>query len=71
MGLTGQALSVDQLAALGVRRISIGASLARAVYYRIDAAAQEMITTGTFSYADAQLPQSELNRIFESYLHTP
>jgi 2-methylisocitrate lyase-like PEP mutase family enzyme len=66
MGLTGNALSVTQLGDLGVRRVSIGASLARAVYRLIATAAQEMATRGSFGYADAQLPQSELNRIFEA-----
>lgn len=66
MGLTGNSLNVRQLAELGVRRISIGASLARAVYRMIRDAAQEMRVDGTFNYAAAQLPQDELNRIFES-----
>jgi 2-methylisocitrate lyase-like PEP mutase family enzyme len=65
MGLGGNALSVAQLAELGVRRVSIGASLARAMYYRIREAAQEMATHGTFTYADKQMPQAELNTIFE------
>ena len=65
MGLGATSLSVAQLADLGVRRVSIGASLARAMYYHIREAAREMVSRGTFSYADAQVPQSELNDIFE------
>ena len=65
MGLTGPALSVAQLTELGVRRISIGASLARSVYHLIQSAAREMATLGTFGYAATQVPQGELNRIFE------
>jgi len=64
MGLTGNALSLADLKALGVRRISIGGSLARAMYYHIQQAAREMIEQGTFSYADKQVPQWELNQIF-------
>ena len=58
-------VSFQELADLGVRRVSIGGSLARSVYYRIRQAAQEMFNQGTFSYADKQIPQDELNEIFE------
>jgi len=68
MGLSGSELSVTQLKETGVRRISIGGSLARAVYYQIQKAAEEMFKEGTFSFAQNQLPQSELNKIFESRL---
>src|SRR5262245_16412958 len=65
MGLTGNALSVADLKGLGVRRISIGGSLARSMYYHIREAAKEMMERGTFTYADKQIPQGELNQIFE------
>ena len=65
MGLTGAGVSVTQLAALGVRRVSIGGSLARALYFQIHKAAEEMLQHGTFSYAEQQIPQLELNKIFE------
>jgi len=65
MGLSGSDVSFQELADLGVRRVSIGGSLARSVYYRIRQAAQEMFNQGTFSYADKQIPQDELNEIFE------
>jgi 2-methylisocitrate lyase-like PEP mutase family enzyme len=68
MGLTGNSLSLSDLKRLGVRRISIGGSLARAVYYQIRQAGQEMFERGTFTYADQQIPQSELNAIFEAGL---
>jgi len=68
MGLTGNTLSFSDLKALGVRRVSIGGSLARAMYYQIRQAAREMMERGTFTYADKQIPQDELNRIFESAL---
>lgn len=41
-------------------------SLIRALYHQIRRAAQEMLRDGTFSFARTQIPQSELNRIFES-----
>jgi 2-methylisocitrate lyase-like PEP mutase family enzyme len=66
MGLTGHSHSVAELAALGVRRVSIGASLARAMYHRIREAAREMATRGTFTYAGEQMGHDELNRLFQS-----
>lgn len=68
MGLTGSEVSFAQLCDLGVRRVSIGGSLARSLYFHLRAAAQEMLEHGTFSYVKEQLPQSELNKIFESEL---
>lgn len=65
MGLAGNDLSMSELRALGVRRISIGGSLARAMYYRMREAAQEMLEHGTFGFAEHQIAQSELNQIFE------
>jgi 2-methylisocitrate lyase-like PEP mutase family enzyme len=65
MGLTGARLSVAELAALGVRRVTIGGSLARAMYHQMWQAAREMAEHGTFGYAREQLAQSELNRMFD------
>ena len=42
MGLSGSDVSVPELADLGVRRVSIGGSLARSVFYNIRQAAKEM-----------------------------
>ena len=64
MGLTGSTLTLSQLADLGVRRVSIGGSLARATYGLIRRAAAEMIGQGTFSYADQQIPDAELSAFF-------
>jgi len=64
MGLTGNALSVADLADLGVRRVTVGGSLARSLYEHLRRAAIELRDLGTFSYADQQVPQSELNAIF-------
>jgi 2-methylisocitrate lyase-like PEP mutase family enzyme len=67
MGLSGSTLSVGELAALGVRRITIGGSLARATYGLIRQAAVEMKEQGVFSFADRQIPDGELNRFFASF----
>lgn len=65
MGLTGSPLTVPQLGSLGVRRVTVGGSLARATFGLIRRAAQEMAASGTFSYADQQIPDAELSQFFE------
>lgn len=64
MGLAGVQLSVNQLEDLGVRRISVGSSLARAAYGALERAAQEIHQHGTFSYAEQALPFARLNDLF-------
>jgi 2-methylisocitrate lyase-like PEP mutase family enzyme len=64
MGLTGNALGMDELAKLGVRRVTVGGSIARALYGHLRAAARELFEDGTFGYAAAQMPQDELNALF-------
>lgn len=64
MGLSGGALSVAELAELGVKRISVGSSLARAAYSGFFQAAQEIAHAGTFDYATRGLSFSELNDVF-------
>lgn len=63
MGLSGSALTVPQLGSLGVRRVTIGGSLARATFGLIRKAATEM-AGGTFGFADQQIPHAELSRFF-------
>ena len=64
MGLSGNALPLADLAALGVRRVTVGGSLARAMYGHLRRAAEELRNGGTFSYADGQIPHPDLNDIF-------
>jgi 2-methylisocitrate lyase-like PEP mutase family enzyme len=64
MGLTGNQLTMAQLRDLGVRRVSVGGSLARAVYHHLAAAARELAEHGTFGYADTQIPHTVLNDTF-------
>ncbi|KOG32472.1 isocitrate lyase/PEP mutase family protein [Streptomyces resistomycificus] len=65
MGLTGNALSLDDLRALGVRRVTVGGSIARSMYRHLLSAARELADQGTFSYADDQLSQTDLNQLFQ------
>ena len=64
VGAPGLGLSVADLAALGVARVSLGASLARSAYGALVRDAREVLEQGTFGYADHALPAAELNRVF-------
>ncbi|GAA3198143.1 isocitrate lyase/PEP mutase family protein [Dactylosporangium siamense] len=66
MGLTGNALSLDDLRDLGVRRVTVGGSIARAMYRHLQRAAQEL-AQGTFTYAQDQLSQADLNDLFRPH----
>lgn len=61
MGLAAVPLGVNQLQDLGVRRISVGSSLARAALGAFQRAALEIRDQGTFSYADQAMPFDALN----------
>ncbi|GAB4048582.1 isocitrate lyase/PEP mutase family protein [Catellatospora paridis] len=64
MGLSGNALALDDLRELGVRRVTVGGSIARSVYRQLMRAARELAEQGTFTYADDQVSQHDLNDIF-------
>ena len=64
MGLAGTPMSVNQLEDLGVKRVSIGGSLARATFELIRRAAAEIHDHGTLGYAEEQVLDSELCRFF-------
>jgi len=59
MGLKGATFSVEELGAAGVKRISVGGSLARAALGAFVRAAREMKENGTFTYAAEALPPAE------------
>lgn len=65
MGLSGVTLTVAQLQDLGVKRISVGSSLARAAYGEFFRAAQDIQQNGSFSYAERALPFQQLNDLFK------
>jgi 2-methylisocitrate lyase-like PEP mutase family enzyme len=67
MGLGHGALSVAELRSLGVRRISIGGSLARACFQLIRQAALEMQQAGTFHFAENQYAHGELCDFFAAW----
>ena len=63
MGLSGPAYSVDALRAVGVKRISVGGSFARAALAGFVNAAREVRQSGTFEYAKQALSGQQANRL--------
>jgi 2-methylisocitrate lyase-like PEP mutase family enzyme len=57
-------LSVDDIAALGVRRISVGGALALAAWTGFVHAAQTLKATGSFSGLAGLLPYPDINDLF-------
>jgi 2-methylisocitrate lyase-like PEP mutase family enzyme len=65
MGMKGAPpLSVKELGALGVRRISVGSGFSRAALTAFLHAAREVIDEGTFTFANEALYMSELVDLF-------
>ena len=62
VGIRGKSFSMAELAAAGVRRVSLATSLHRAAMGGLFAAAKEIRESGTFGYLDAALPSAELAR---------
>jgi len=63
MGLQGPTYSVQQLSDVGVRRVSVGGSFARAALGALHRAAQEVLENGTFNYATHAMPGEFLIKI--------
>jgi 2-methylisocitrate lyase-like PEP mutase family enzyme len=65
MGIKGvPPLSVMELGALGVRRISLGSGFSRAALTAVVHAAREVIEDGTFSFTAETMYMSELSNLF-------
>ena len=63
MGLKSARFSVTALAAMGVRRISVGSALSRVALGAFERAAREVKVRGTFEFADAGVPYAQLNAL--------
>ncbi len=61
MGIKGASFSVEELAAAGVKRISVGGTFARAALGAFIRAAREVKERGTFTYAADALPHADAN----------
>ncbi|MSO76328.1 MAG: isocitrate lyase/phosphoenolpyruvate mutase family protein [Alphaproteobacteria bacterium] len=60
-GIKGRSFSVPELAAAGVRRISLATSLYRAAMTGLIAAAREAKDKGTLGYVETSIPTPEIN----------
>jgi 2-methylisocitrate lyase-like PEP mutase family enzyme len=67
MGLKGATFSVEELAAAGVKRISVGGSFARAALGAFVRAAREVKEKGTFTYASEAISHADVS----AYMTTP
>jgi 2-methylisocitrate lyase-like PEP mutase family enzyme len=66
MGLEGVQLSMPELSALGVKRISVGSAMARTAIGAFLRAASEMRDQGTFTFAAEAVNPKEMTAIFQS-----
>jgi len=64
MGLQGVQLSLAELSAIGVRRVSVGSALCRAALGAFLRAAQEMREHGTFTWASEAVSFREISAMF-------
>lgn len=62
MGLKNASFTVEELSALGVRRISVGSALSRAALGAFIRAAREIKDHGTFSFAQDAVPFAQVNQ---------
>lgn len=65
MGVKGPNFSVEELAAAGVKRVSVGGSFARAALGGFMRAAREVKERGTFTYVAEALPHADANAYME------
>jgi 2-methylisocitrate lyase-like PEP mutase family enzyme len=67
LGLGSSSLTVGELLSTGVKRVSLGGSIARAALGFIRDSAHEILDRGTLGFAQRQIPQSELNKLFAEH----
>ncbi|HEV2447250.1 MAG TPA: isocitrate lyase/phosphoenolpyruvate mutase family protein [Candidatus Sulfopaludibacter sp.] len=65
MGLRGVQLSLGELSAIGVRRVSVGSALARTALGAFLRAAREMRERGTFDFAAEAASPREISEMFQ------
>jgi 2-methylisocitrate lyase-like PEP mutase family enzyme len=65
MGLSGAKFSLAELDDLGVKRVSLGSSLARAAFGALLRASREVRDSGTFTFSQEAMPYAVLNALFE------
>lgn len=65
-GLGATPFSLNELADLGVKRVSLGSSLARAAYSGFLRAAEEIKAKGTFGFTQGTTSYGEINQLLKS-----
>jgi 2-methylisocitrate lyase-like PEP mutase family enzyme len=65
MGLQGVQLSLAELSAIGVKRVSVGSALSRAALGAFLRAAREMREHGTFTFAEQAVGYRDINAMFD------
>ena len=60
-------LTIEEVAALGVRRVSVGGSLARAAWGGFVRAAKQLAQNGSFEGFSGAAPHGELNKFFRDF----
>jgi 2-methylisocitrate lyase-like PEP mutase family enzyme len=65
MGLLGVQLSLAELSAIGVRRVSVGSALSRAALGAFLRAAGEMRAHGSFTFVEDAVSYRDINALFE------
>lgn len=63
VGSGGGGLTLTDLARIGVRRVSTGGALPRALYGHLARAGREMLAEGTFGFVDGAVSEAEINQL--------
>ncbi|MFI5497250.1 isocitrate lyase/phosphoenolpyruvate mutase family protein [Actinoplanes sp. NPDC051859] len=58
--------TIGELAAAGVRRVSVGTSIAQAAYGLVELATRELLKSGTYRALDTAVGYAELNALWEA-----
>jgi 2-methylisocitrate lyase-like PEP mutase family enzyme len=64
MGMQGVRLSLSELGAIGVKRVSVGSALSRAALGAFLSAAREMREHGTFTFAEQAVSYRDISALF-------
>ena len=59
-------IDAPTLFSLGVKRVSLGASMARATLIRLERASRELLDSGTLCFLDGAIGYADLRRRFGS-----
>jgi 2-methylisocitrate lyase-like PEP mutase family enzyme len=71
LNMTALGFTVDDLATMGVRRISVGGTMARLAMHAFMRSAQEIAATGKFDSFAGVVSNAELNKFFSNFEPVP